>query len=236
MWEIQFHLRNATSTKKRHIIMSKLDLLKGIRVLEELDSPVNGKLKVVQSLGWGISIQADNLTQSGGVLKDVWGTVLKKVSEGKKEVRNSLILGLGAGSAAKLVKRYWQDAKVTGVEIDPLMIDLGMKYLGLSGAEVDIKITDAYKFCKDKVNTGDKYDLILNDIYVGSTIPSQFEEDKYVTNVRELMVPEALAIFNRLYYGEKRGEALSFGKKLEKHFSQVHPIYPEANVMFVCRI
>ena len=216
--------------------MSKLDLLKGIRVLEELDSPVNGKVKVVQSLGWGISIQAGNLTQSGGVLRDVWGSTLKRVKKDVDKVSSCLILGLGGGSAARLVKNYWPEVSITGVELDPLMIDLGVKYLGLSEVGVDIKIENATDYCNTAAKSGKKFDFILNDIYVGSTIPEQFEEEGFVTKIKSLMDPEvSTSIFNRLYFGEKRGDAMRFLKKLERQFSTVKPIYPEANVMFVCR-
>jgi spermidine synthase len=216
--------------------MSKLDILKGIRVLEELDSPINGKVKVVQSLGWGISIQAGNLTQSGGVLRNVWGSTLKRVKKDVDKVSSCLILGLGGGSAARLVKNYWPNVSITGVELDPLMVDLGVKYLGLSEIGVDIKIEDATDYCKTAVKSGKKFDFILNDIYVGSTIPEQFEEEEFVTKIKSLMASEdSTSIFNRLYFGEKRGDAMRFLKKLERQFSTVKPIYPEANVMFVCR-
>jgi len=216
--------------------MGKLDILKGIRVLEELDSPVNGKIKVVQTLGWGISIQAGNLTQSGGILKDVWGTTLKRVSKDKGVVENCLILGLGGGSAARLVRSIWPEAKICGVELDPLMVDLGMKYLRLSEVNMDIVIDDALKFCSEAVKSKKKYDLILNDIYVGPMIPGEFETDDFVKTVKEMMPDDSCSIFNRLYYGEKRIDAVRFLKKLESQFRSVLPIYPEANVMYVCKV
>ncbi|MHA2055566.1 MAG: spermidine synthase, partial [Candidatus Hodarchaeales archaeon] len=167
--------------------------------MEELDSPVNGKVKVVQSLGWGISIQAGNLTQSGGVLRDVWGSTLKRVKKDVDKVGDCLILGLGGGSSARLVKNYWPESSITGVELDPLMIDLGIKYLGLSEVGVDIKIEDAIEFCDKAIREDKKYDFVLNDIYVGSSVPAKFENEEYINSVKSLMNHDtSTSIFNRL--------------------------------------
>lgn len=212
----------------------KFNLFTGSRVLEEVDSAINGKIKVIQSIAWGNFVQVGNLTQSGGVLADVWRHTLKKVKHQKLDVKSCLILGLGGGSAARLVKKHWPDAKITGVELDPVMVDLGMKYIGLKATDVDIKVKDALLFCKKEIKEGKKYDLILIDIYVGDKIPEMFEGEDFIKNVKELLITNGTAVFNRLCYDQKRGEALFFGKKLEKIFSSVVTVYPAANVMFVC--
>ncbi|MFH1863767.1 MAG: hypothetical protein ABIJ85_02580, partial [bacterium] len=116
-------------------------LLSGTKILEERKSKYNGDIKVVKSLGYGTYIQVEGLTQSGGVVTDVWRTTLKKLRT--KEIKNCLILGLGGGSAAKLVRKYWPDCKIIGVDIDPVMAELGKKYLGLGQIRMEIEICDA---------------------------------------------------------------------------------------------
>ena len=187
----------------------------GTKVLEERTSKYNGKLRVVRTLGMGTYIQAEGLTQSGGIVTSIWKSTLKKLRT--EEIKNCLILGLGGGTVAKIIKKYWPEAKITGVEIDPIMIELGKKYLGL---EVDkLIIEDARKF---KIG---KYDLVIVDTYLG---------DKYVDLLSENLKKSKLVIFNRLYYGDKRPEAVRFGRKLEKIFFNVEWFYPEANLMFFC--
>lgn len=215
---------------------TKFNLLTGSRILEEVDSPINGKVRVIQSIAWGNHVQAGSLTQSGGVVMGVWRYSLKKVRGQKPEVKSCLILGLGGGSAARLVRKYWSDAEITGVELDPVMIDLGMKYLGLASVKVNIKIQDAIEFCQKVLAENKKYDLVLIDIYVGDKIPEKFETEDFVKNVKELVAENGTCVFNRLFFDENKGYAIHFGKKLEKYFAKVTPIYPEANVMFVCNL
>ena len=215
--------------------MTVSDFLSGIKILEEVTSPINGKIQVVRSLGLGNYIQVEGLTQSGGVVNEVWRTTLRKIRSTKSEIRNCLILGLGGGSAAKLVRKFWPDAKITGVEIDPIMVNLGKKYLKLDAVGVDVIIDDAYKFVANSSKLiAQSYDLILVDLYIGYDVPEKFQSENYIHLVRSLLVRSGTAVFNRLYFGEKRKEAEKFGEKLEKVFSKVERIFPEANVMFVC--
>lgn len=206
--------------------------LPGTKVLEEVNSPINGKIQVIKSLAFGTYIQVEGLTQSGGVVYGFWRTTLRKIRKTKSETRRCLILGLGGGSAASLVKKFWPEAEITGVEIDPMMINLGKKYLGL--ADVRVEVTDASEFARKAAKESKKYDLILVDVYVGYEVPKKFQSKKFVQLVKSLLAKDGIAIFNRLYFKEKRSQAMKLGTKLEKIFSRVKTVFPEANVMFVC--
>lgn len=199
----------------------------GVKVLEERESKYNGHLRVARSLGLGTYIQAEGLTQSGGIVGTIWKPTIKKIRNTKPEIRNVLILGLGGGTAAKYIRLYWKDAEITGIDIDPVMIELGKKYLGLDQIGVKIKIGDASKF-------SGKYDLIIIDLYNGEKFPEKFGEESFLEKVKKSLSEDGTAVFNRTYYGEKRPAAVKFGLKLQKIFNKVEYYYPEANLMFIC--
>lgn len=208
-----------------------MSLLTG-NVLEEVDSPINGKIRVVRSLGLGTYIQVGNITQSGGIVKDIWHSTLKKVVKIKPQVRKCLILGLGGGTAAGQIQKIWPNAKITGVDSDAIMVEMGQKYLGLK--EVESVIGDGLEYCLKAYKKGQKYDLILIDIYLGRTFPAQFESKDFLACVKGLLESGGIAVFNRLYYGEKRPEAMKFASRLEAVFLKVKYFYPEANLMLLC--
>src|SRR3990172_8787664 len=215
--------------------MGKLiDFLSGTKVLEKVKSPINGEIEVIRSLAFGTYIQVANLTQSGGILFDVWKKPLKKVAGSKKQVASVLILGLGGGTVVKLVKKFWPEAKITGVDLDPIMIELGKKYLGLDEKVVEISISDAFNFLAtyDSQHTT-KFDLILIDLYVGDDFPKKFESENYIQRTRTILASGGIVIFNRLYYGEKRAQSMKCGERLEKIFKKVEIVFPEANIMFI---
>jgi|SRR3989339_378343 len=195
----------------------------GTKILEERESKYNGNIKVVRSLGFGTYIQVNNLTQSGGVVESIWKSTLKRIAYSEKRiVKNCLILGLGGGTVAKLIRKYYPKAKITGIEIDPVMVELGKKYLRLSN--IKIIVQDAYSFD----STG--FDLVMVDIYCGDKFPEKFENERFLKK----LVKNKLVIINRLYFADKRKEAVKFGNKLEKIFSKVDWFYPQANLMFFC--
>lgn len=195
----------------------------GTKVLEERSSKYNKIIKVVRSLGLGTYIQVNGLTQSGGVVEQIWKSTLKKVSD--ENINNILVLGLGGGTLAKLLRKKYPDAKITGVEIDEVMIELGKKYLDLDKYNIDIKIMDAKDF------QFKNHDLVIVDMYSGDNFPKEFESDTFLKKLSKFPT----VIINRLYFGDKRPDTVRFGNKLEKIFSNVTWFYPEANLMFILR-
>lgn len=204
------------------------------QTLEVVESQYNGTITVVRMLGWGTILRAANLTQSGGILYDIWKKSLKNVHGKIATLDEALIIGLGGGSLVKVIHKFWHEAHITGVDIDPLMIEMGKKYLGLREDEVRIVVSDAMPFIKKEIKLKKTYDLICVDTYNGDSYPPQFEGKEFIDIVKKLLKHDGMVVFNRLYYGEKRPQAAKFGRFLEKNFKKVEVVYPEANVMFIC--
>jgi len=202
----------------------------GTKILEERDSKYNGHLRVLNTWGMGNYIQAEGLTQSGGIVETIWRSTLRQITNNKLQIANILILGLGGGTLAKLLRNKYPESKITGIEIDPLMIELGKKYLNLDDYGVDIKVKDVKK-TKFKKNS---FDLIIVDMYQGDNFPKEFETEEFLQSIKGALSTNGTLIVNRLYFGEKRPDTVRFGKKLEKVFKKVTWFYPEANLMFVC--
>ena len=59
--------------------MTITDFLAGKKVLEEIESPINGKLQVIRDLAWGTYVVGGGLTQSGGILEKIWNNTLKEI-------------------------------------------------------------------------------------------------------------------------------------------------------------
>jgi len=195
----------------------------GTTILEERKSKYNGDLKVIRTLGLGTYIQAGNLTQSGGIIESMWRSTLKKVIRKEERVKSVLILGLGGGTIIKLIHKNLPEAKITGVDIDKEIVELGMKYLKLDERLVDIKISDAD-------HDYGKFDLVIVDLYIGDKFPKKFESEEFLRR----MAKNKLVIFNRLYYKDKKFEVENFGKKLKKVFTNVEEYSPLVNIMYLC--
>ncbi len=175
----------------------------------------------------GNYIQAGGITQSGGIVESIWKSTLGKIDNNKK---NILVLGLGGGTLAKLLRKKYPESSIEGYEIDSIMVELGKKYLKLDEYDIDIKIEDVNKVKFKK----DSCDLIIVDMYQGTNFPKEFESEDFIKRIKSSLVDNGTLIVNRLYYGEKRPDTVRFGNKLEKIFKNVIWHYPEANLMFIC--
>lgn len=215
----------------------------GTKILEERKSKYNGALRVVNTWGMGTYIQSDGLTQSGGIVEGIWRQTLRRVKGKRLKVKDVLILGLGGGTVAKLIRKNWPMASITGVDIDPMIVELGTRYLALGNSNVKIVICDALDFVKTSAQSlvPNAYNLVVVDLYNGDQFPKKFESENYIHLVRTLLSRSGIVVFNRLYYGnrhsykDKKEEARRFGEKLEKIFPNVEYFYPISNLMFVCR-
>ncbi|HEX6977642.1 MAG TPA: hypothetical protein VF185_04820 [Patescibacteria group bacterium] len=200
-------------------------------IIEEVESKFNGKLSVERDIAWGVHIRAGGLTQTGGIVNDVWKKTLRVLKEGKPSINNCLILGLGGGSVAHELVKLWPWIEIKGVDIDETIVNLGKKYLGLEKSNVFIVIGDASKFIgKEKK----KYDLICVDMYKGEDVPEEFTTEAFIKKVKKLLTKDGVAVFNRLYGPDDRTLSMEFGRKLDKVFGKTEYVYPQANVMFVC--
>jgi spermidine synthase len=196
------------------------------KVLEEVESKYSGRIRVVSSLG-NRYLATGLLTQSGGLVKDVWDPVLKKY--GRKN-KSWLILGLAGGTIAKIISDRFSPAGITGVEIDPLMIKLGKKYLELGKIpDLEIKNQDAKRYI---LNNKQRFDYILVDMYLGDRLPDFVYDIKFLKKLRQL---GKLIIFNHLFYDDsKRQKAGKLVTGLKDIFPSVNLMRKLTNLLIIC--
>lgn len=192
--------------------------------LEVRVSRFNGKIEVWR-YGSQISLRVDGLTQSGGLMKEIWEKAMRQVYSYQLPVNSILILGLGGGTAAKAAKRYWPQARITGVDIDPIMVALGEKYLGLAGVT---KIrANAAEWIK---RVRQKFDLVIVDLYRGMTVP-KFSAGE--TFLKQLQRVGRTVLFNRLKLKGQNNKV--FKDKLRRIWGQVIIIKTPANELLLVK-
>lgn len=202
-------------------------LFLGQAVLEKVISPINGEIYVTEDVLGARGISIGGLTQSGRIIEQIWGDGVKRLARKPKKI---LILGFGAGSAGWVVNRRFPKAKIVGVEIDIKIIELARKYFNLPKIKnLDLIVDDATLFVKESKK---KFDLIMVDIYQGDKIPRKCQTDEFFEDIRSLLAPGGMAIFNHLYSHEEKKQAEKFRKKLGKVFPKVETVRSVANILF----
>lgn len=93
-----------------------------------------------------------------------------------KPTNKTLLLGVAGGNISALLHQYFPHMKITGVEIDPAIVDAAKKYFDLEQPNLEIKIDDARSFLHHTPNT---YDLIIMDVYHDLNIPNHLSTKEF---------------------------------------------------------
>jgi spermidine synthase len=201
-------------------------------VIFETTSPINGKIQVIEDL-FEKRLVVGGLTQSGGQVERFWRKALSIINHQSSIISDVLILGLGAGTLAKLISQKWPKATITGVEIDPKIVEVGKKCFNLDKIpNLKIVISDAAEFITYQLQAS-SYQLIFVDLYLGDQFPLQCETEEFLKNLKNLLAPNGLAAFNRLFYKDHKKRTGLFLNKLREIFKTVHPKKISGNLLIL---
>lgn len=119
----------------------------------------------------------------------------------EKDSLEVLILGMGTGTFATQCRRYFQNIRMEGVEIDEKITLLAKEYFELPE---DIAVTTydgrAYLNVVDKT-----YDVIMVDAYQDITIPFQMSSVEFFTLVKEHLAEDGVMVVNMNMRGSQEG-------------------------------
>lgn len=212
--------------------MKVLDLLSVKKLLKKTKSRISGEIKVFDILRRP-SLEVGGLEQSGAFIGGIWKKGLKRAKSQKPLVARCLILGLGGGTAARLVSQLWPAAEIIGIEIDSEVIKLAKKYFKVHQvSHLEIVKADALKWLKRRK---EKFDLILMDLYLGDQLPAGSENQVFLKRLKARLNPGGLVIFNRLFYQEKKIQTEAFIKKLSKVFPEISFVRTASNLLILAR-
>lgn len=140
----------------------------------------------------------DSLT---GMYYDYALTAPVMADAAKREDAEILVLGMGTGTYAGQCRKYFENVKVEGVEIDQKITDLAGEYFGLPES-VPVVTYDgrAYLQAVDK-----KYDVIMVDAYQDITIPFQMSSVEFFTMVREHLKEDGVMVVNMNMQSDREG-------------------------------
>lgn len=125
-----------------------------------------------------------------------------KEKQQKGEDMDILILGMGSGTYATQLSRYFDNVNIRGVEIDDKITDLAHRYFELpDSAEVTTYDGRAY-LSADKAT----YDVIMVDAYQDITIPFQMSSREFFTMVKEHLSPGGVMVVNMNMYSDEQTE------------------------------
>lgn len=110
-----------------------------------------------------------------------------------------LILGMGSGTYATQLSRYFDNVNVTGVEIDDKITDLAHKYFELPET-TSVTTYDGRAYL---AAVKDQYDVIMVDAYQDITIPFQMSSVEFFSLVKGHLAPGGVMVVNMNMYSDE---------------------------------
>jgi len=187
-------------------------------------SQVNGPLSVGESYGYK-TLFAGDIPQSGGEFVFMWNKVLAGLKQSNQAVNNALVLGVGTGTAVLSITKLFPKANITGIDLDPAIIDVAKVHFGLKTSKLfHIHITDATVWVKEKKNHK-KYDLVVVDLFIGALNPPSARTRGFLKNLKNLLTADGKIIYNSQYQKNDPNEYQRLHKDCSKTFSSVKEIF-----------
>jgi len=149
-------------------------------------------------------LDSENANYSYGSLQRILRLGLKNIGYEKIVPMNHvLVLGVAGGSVIKtLVDEIKYKGKITGVEIDPEIIKIANTYFKLDEVKnLEIVIDDAFEFV---LKTKAKYDLIIIDIFLDTTMPNFLFETFFINRVCSLLKSRGFILFNTMLLNDNQ--------------------------------
>jgi spermidine synthase len=104
-----------------------------------------------------------------------------------------LIIGLGAGTTAQSFSAAFPNIYIDGVEIDPLVVEIGRQYFNMAMPNLDPIIMDGRVFVK---TTQNKYDIIILDVYRDIYIPYHMATIEFFREIESVLKPGGVLSIN----------------------------------------
>ena len=186
-----------------------LSPLPGTRLVFTGDSPYHRI--VVQDRGPVREMKFNFLVQSSMTRSDPSGPGLTYTDTFhiapllRPPARRILHIGLGGGTAARQFARFYPDAVVDIVEVDPMVVDVAKRHFGVtSGERLRIHVADGRTFL---TRSRERWDLIIVDAYTtsryGDTIPAHLTTREFFDAVAARLDDGGIVHFHCAFSGTK---------------------------------
>lgn len=135
-------------------------------------------------------------------LYDNFSEAFKMIHLDQIPIQNVLILGFGLASVPIILEQQLgKQYHYTGVEIDEEVIYLAHKYvMDDLTSSFNIICADAHLYT---MQCQEQFDLVIMDVFFDDVIPEQFETIDFLEQLKSLIKPKGLLMYNRLAFNEK---------------------------------
>ncbi len=108
-------------------------------------------------------------------------------------IKTAAIIGLAGGTTSRELFTVFPEVQIDGVEIDPLIVDVGLQYFNMGNPNLDIIIQDG-RWALEKSDK--KYQIISIDAYRPPYIPWHMTTREFFQSVHDHLTNDGVMVIN----------------------------------------
>lgn len=173
--------------------------------------------------------------QSGKYIADLWQYAMMQFPFTLSlPITRILVLGVAGGTVIHMLHNIFPQAQITGVDIDPVMIEIGKKYFKLADVpKLKLIVADAQEYVR---KNNRQYDLVILDLFIGREIPGFASSEIFLQNVKRILKPDGRLFINFLREEEYEHKAKKLSSVLKKIFIDVRSVDRYNNRFFMVKL
>jgi spermidine synthase len=199
-----------------------------LKPIFETESNISGKISVFQD-GVERKLVVNGATQSiyrsDGSERGYWMGMVPE-----SQVKSVLLLGVGGGTIAKLLRRRWPEVRIVGYELDPVLVSVATSFFDFD-EKMELHLEDARKSFE---NT-EKFDYIAVDLYKDHKYVTFAEEPLFLQKIKFKLSTAGVSSFNRIPDSSHGRELEYFESRLRAVFGEVWSQLAEQNFIYWAR-
>lgn len=190
--------------------------------IAEFSSPYNKEIRINEERG-KLKLLVNGSRQSGEYVEMLWKEACKAFGLPQRPFR-ILVLGVGGGTVIWLLRSYYPEADIVGVDIDQTMIDIGKRYFGLDTVEKLTFICDDAEMFVAKERS--KFDLVIVDLFIGTQVPKLVRKESFLKTLKRILTKNGVVIINYL----REFDYLKKSEQLKRTLSKIFPYVAETSI------
>ena len=140
--------------------------------------------------GWGVH---SVLPRGGGLTGGYWDAFLALPALTGRPDGRLAVLGNAGGTVANMYESVWPQTRIDGVEIDPLVTDVGRRFLGMKNPNLEVHTADA-RYWLRAADAG--FDGMVIDAYRQPYLPFHLATKEFFQTTRDRTNPGGVVALN----------------------------------------
>lgn len=112
-------------------------------------------------------------------------------------VERVLVLGVGGGAVIRQLRHFVQPRQITGVELNPVHLQVARRFFGVCGPDVELHQADARQWLTDYA--GPPFDLVIEDLFGerdGEPVRAIAADEDWMRRLGQVLAPSGILVMN----------------------------------------